>query len=91
MEVDNKYLFFMTTLKSEWFNLPPERELTLYKINKEIDECNNIDALRESLKSMAYQNARFQHMIGELLRESMLGEIADFFDKVTIEEGPAKE
>ena len=61
------------------------------KINKEIDECNSIDTLRESLKSMAYQNARFQHMIGELLKESMLGEIADFFDKVTIEEGPAKE
>ena len=78
-------------LKAEWFNLPMERELTLIKINKEIDECTSIDTLRESLKSMAYQNARFQHMIGELLKESLTAEVAEFFDKVKIEEEPAKE
>ena len=81
--------FFM--LKSEWFNLPPERELTLIKINQEVDGCDDIKTLRESLKSLAYQNARFQHMIGEMLKESMIAEIAEFFDKVTIEEGPAKD
>ena len=42
-------------------------------------------------KALAYQNARFQHMIGEMLKESVTAEIADFFDKVTIEEGPAKD
>ena len=78
-------------LKAEWFNLPMERELTLIKINQEIDDCTNIETLRESLKSMAYQNARFQHMIGELLRESLTAEVAEFFDKVKIEEGPAKD
>ena len=78
-------------LKSEWFNLPPERELTLIKINQEVDDCDDIKTLRESLKSLAYQNARFQHMIGEMLKESVTAEIAEFFDKVTIEEGPAKD
>ncbi len=78
-------------LKAEWFNLPPERELTLIKINQEVEECTDIKTLRESLKSLAYQNARFQHMIGEMLKESVTAEIADFFDKVTIEEGPAKD
>ena len=73
-------------LKSEWFNLPLERELTLHKINKEVDECTDIQALRESIKSRAHQNARFQHMIGELLKESMEAEIKGFFDKVKIEE-----
>ena len=78
-------------LKAEWFNLPLERELTLHKINQEVDECDNIETLRSSVKSLAYQNARFQHMIGELLRESMMGEVAEFFDKVKIEERPAKD
>ena len=73
-------------IKAEMFNLPLERELTLHKINQEIDECTNIDILKEHLKAMAHQNARFQHMIGELLRESMMGEIAAFLDKVKIEE-----
>ena len=75
-------------LKSEWFNLPPERELTLIKINQEVDECDDIKALRESVKSLAYQNARFQHMIGEMLKESVAAELSDFFG-VKIEEGPA--
>ena len=81
----------MTGLKAEWFNLPPERELTLIRINQEVEECTDIKTLRESVKSLAYQNARFQHMIGEMLKESVTAEIADFFDKVTIEEGPAKD
>ena len=76
--------FFM--LKSEWFNLPPERELTLIKINQEVDDCTDIKALRESVKSLAHQNARFQHMIGELLKENMAVEIKRFFDEVKIEE-----
>ena len=73
-------------LKSEWFNLPPERELTLIKINQEVDDCTDIKALRESVKSLAHQNARFQHMIGELLKENMAVEIKRFFDEVKIEE-----
>ncbi len=78
-------------IKAEMFNLPLERELTLHKINQEIDECTDVTALKEHLKSVCHQNARFQHMIGELLRESMMGEIAAFFNEVKIEEGPAKD
>ena len=73
-------------LKSEWFNLPLERELTLHKINQEVDECTDIKTLRESVKSLAYQNARFQHMIGEMLKESLAAEVNDFLGKVKIEE-----
>ena len=74
-------------LKASWFNLPPERELTLIKINKEVDECNSIEELRESVKSLAYQNARFQNMIGELLKESISDELNIFL----IEEGKMEE
>ncbi len=78
-------------LKAEWFNLPLERELTLHKINQEVDECTDIKTLRESVKSLAYQNARFQHMIGEMLKETVAAELSDFFDKVKIEEEPASD
>ena len=74
-------------LKASWFNLPPERELTLIKINKEVDECTSIEELRESVKSLAYQNARFQNMIGELLKESIHDEMQIFL----LEEGKMEE
>ena len=79
-------------LKASWFNLPPERELTLIKINKEVDECTNIQELRESVKSLAFQNARFQNMIGELLKETLNNEVETFLlVEGKIEEGPAND
>ena len=79
-------------LKASWFNLPPERELTLIKINKEVDECNSIEELRESVKSLAYQNARFQNMIGELLKETLNDELHIYLlEEGKMEEGPATE
>jgi len=74
-------------LKASWFNLPPERELTLIKINQEVDACNSIEELRESVKSLAYQNARFQNMIGELLKENLHDEMQIFL----LEEGKMEE
>ena len=79
-------------LKASWFNLPPERELTLIKINKEVGECNSIQELRESVKSLAYQNARFQNMIGELLKESLADELHIYLlEEGKMEEGPAND
>ena len=77
-------------LKASWFNLPPEREHTLIKINKEVDECNSIEELRESVKSLAYQNARFQNMIGELLKETLAEDLNIYLlEEGKMEEGPA--
>ena len=77
-------------LKASWFNLPPERELTLIKINKEVDECNSIQELRESVKSLAYQNARFQNMIGELLKENLAEDLNIYLlEEGKMGEGPA--
>ena len=79
-------------LKASWFNLPPERELTLIKINQEVDECTNIQELREGVKSLAFQNARFQNMIGELLKETLNNEVETFLlVEGKIEEGPAND
>ena len=76
-------------LKAEWFNLPLERELTLHKINQEVDDCDDIKALRESVKSLAHQNARFQHMIGQMIKESLDAEVYELFEKAKIEKDSA--
>ena len=70
-------------LKSDWFNLPMERELTLLKIGKEVDECRDIEVLRESIKQLSHQNARYQHMIGEMLKETITKELASFEDAMS--------
>ena len=77
-------------LKSEWFNLPMERELTLVKINQEVDECTDIKVLRSSIKDLTKQNAMFQHMLSELLRETLTNEVESMFGAIKIEEDPAK-
>jgi hypothetical protein len=70
-------------LKADWFNLPMERELTLLKIAKEVDECRDIETLRESIKQLSHQNARYQHMIGEMLKETLTKELASFEDAMS--------
>ena len=77
-------------LKSEWFNLPMERELTLVKINQEVDECTDVKTLRASIKDLAKQNAVFQHMIAEMLRENLTSEVERMLTVIKIEEDPAK-
>ena len=48
-------------LNPEDFELPLEKQLRMRVISKEIDECNDIEALRENLKTCA-RLMRFQHL-----------------------------
>ena len=74
-------------LKADWFQLPLEREITLIKINQEIDECRDIDKLRESLKEVARQSAKFQNMLSELMKEQLTAAANEIFNEIKIEEG----
>ena len=56
-------------LNPEDFELPLEKQLRMRVISKEIDECNDIEALRENLKTCAQSLMRFQQL---LVREIML-------------------
>ena len=71
-------------LNAEDFKLPLDREFTLVKIRQEIDECSDVKALRENLKMLVEQNARFQHMIGKLLEAELHNELGKL-----LPEGPA--
>ena len=67
-------------IKAEDFELPMDREFTLIKVKKEIDECNDTQALRENLKQLVDQNAKFQHLIGKLIEAELKKDFEDFFD-----------
>ena len=65
-------------LSPDDFKLPIDREFTLVKIRQEIDGCDDKEALRENLKMLVEQNAKFQHIIGKLLEAEMHRELTDF-------------
>ena len=67
-------------IKAEDFELPMDREFTLVKVKKEIDECDDKQALRENLKMLVDQNARFQHLIGKLIEAELTKELNSFFE-----------
>jgi len=72
-------------LKPDWFELPLERQLTLTQINQEIDKSTNIDDMKKNLKALLRQNAMFERMIGEMLRETLTKEMDAVLKKSKIE------
>jgi len=56
-------------INPEMFELPIESEFKLRKINDEIDECKDVEALRENLKNMTKMFMRYQHMLNLVLKE----------------------
>ena len=67
-------------LTADHFQIPPEREFLLLKVKQEIDECNNVKELREHLKQLVDQNAKYQHLISKLLEEQIKKDLGDFVD-----------
>ena len=56
-------------IKPEMFELPMEAQFKLRKINDEIDECKDVEALQENLKNMTKMFMRYQHMLNMVLKE----------------------
>ena len=57
--------------KAEDFELPMEKHLKLRMINDEVDNCDDIEALRTNLKSCAETLMRYQHLLNKTLEEVM--------------------
>ena len=62
--------------KEEDFKLPMEKEFTLSKISKEIDDCNDIDVIKNHLKDTARQLMRYQHLLTVTLTRQLEEEIS---------------
>ena len=72
-------------LEPEDFTLPLEKELRLRVIKKEVDECTDVKALQENLKTCAESLMKFQHLSAKLAEKQMHLLMADFLDTLGVE------
>ena len=78
----------------EDFEMPLEKQLRMRVIDKEIDECTDIDALRENLKECACSLMKYQHLLSVTLKKQMENDLGHFSDKIIkevnrmIDDGP---
>ena len=64
------------------FELPLEKQLRIRVIDKEIDECTDIDALRENLKECACSLMKYQHLLAVTLKKQLENDVTQFADKI---------
>ena len=67
------------------FEMPLEKQLRIRVIDKEIDECSDIDALRENLKQCATSLIKYQHLLSVVLRKQIETDLENFSDKIVKE------
>ena len=72
-------------LNPEDFQLPLEKQLRMQIIKKEVDECTDIEALRENLKTCAESLMRFQHICARMAEQQLKGFMNEFLDTMGIE------
>ena len=72
-------------LSSEDFELSLEKQLRLRVIQKEIDECTDVEALQENLKTCAESLMRFQHLCARMAEQQLKGFMNEFLDTMDIE------
>ena len=61
------------------FSMPLEKELKLKIINTEVDECTDLDALKENLKSCAKSLLQYQHLLAKICQRQLENEILHAF------------
>ena len=71
--------------KPEDFEIPLENELRLKIINKEIDECSDIAALKENLKACAKSLMNYQHLLGKACEHNLQAFMTDWLSTMGIE------
>ena len=72
-------------LNEEDFKLPLEKQLRMRVISQEIDQCSDVEALRENLKTCAESLMRFQHLCARMVEQQLKGFMNEFLDTMGIE------
>ena len=67
------------------FELPLEKQLRIRVIEKEIDECCSVEALRENLKQCATSLLKYQHLLAVTLRKQIENDLENFSSKIVEE------
>ena len=72
-------------LEPQDFELSLEKQLRLRVIKTEIDECTDIKALQENLKTCAESLMKFQNLATKLAEKQMHSLMGEFLDKMNID------
>ena len=67
---------------AEDFELPLEKKLKLRIILDEVSNCNDVEVLRESLKSCAEQLIQYQHMLGKAVEKNLINMVSEIDSKI---------
>ena len=67
--------------KSEDYQLPLEKVLTLRVIADDIDTCKDVGVLQTSLKDTTKLLMTYQHMLGKILQDQIHANLAKMFDE----------
>ena len=71
--------------KPEDFEMPLEKQLRIRVIDKEIDECRDVEALQENLKACAASLMKYQHLLSVALRKQIEQDLSQWADKIVEE------
>ena len=66
------------------FELSLEKELRLRVIDKEIEECMDIKAIKDQLKICSHSLMKYQHLLEATLKRQITYELTNFMDKIDI-------
>ena len=72
-------------LEPEDFELSLEKQLRLRVIKTEIDECTDVKALQENLKTCAESLMKFQNLATKLAEKQMVSFMGEFLDKLGVD------
>jgi hypothetical protein len=72
-------------LEPDFFKLTLEKELRMKVIEKEVQECNDIEVLKTNLLTCAESLMRFQHLTTKLVEQQLQKDMNDFFSTIGIE------
>lgn len=61
--------------KPEDFELPLEKVLKLRVITDEVNECTDVEVLRNSLKEVTKQLMTYQNLLAAVLKEQIVSEL----------------
>ena len=60
---------------AEDFEIPLEKELKMRLVYDEIDQCKDVKVLQENLKATADQLMKYQHLLGQVLKQQLMSEL----------------
>ena len=67
-------------LSPEAFELSMEAQLKMRVITDEVENCTNMDELKEQLLASAKLIMRYQQMLNSILKEVIERDLSDFMD-----------